>query len=784
MGGPIRDLIDKNEIQIFLFSVPEEDYSKTFLNVRKIWFEHNNEKIISDRTCQVADTVCDTMIATDITKEREINDNDVVFTDSYASYHSPFVCFYISHFKMIIMVTIQETIHDLGMIVEMTETDPRWEAAISNAIEILIEEEMIETEGPCYQETTMTTVDPIKMIMTHDQTVIGIMKDLETIPTTAIEETIEIINYHHFVSEIYKQILSISNISFFETPIIIRSFDNRIKLKPFLDVRTKYCWDSDDNYSITHTRQMQMQEVALHYELCVRPNSTDTTLTQYNSAAEWNDMNLFNEIFQCTIQPHVKAKVVTWLESAGCNPNVVKLRKQGGTDHVDPTKLLKTDMVESIEFTNILNSLVFQLQNTDRVPYENGKFLYLKTETWQVMCCQARPTIGNQITVVLPNLAEFKDMIKTCKDHFSGGAGDNGLAKPPIRHYYSIELDDLRKLHEESYLTSTKTSDVLKGAPIDHMFTYSDCETSDVMVTSKYLKANKKFAPPPTQQAKLDHVSETNKWKQDNFHGEHFMFTRQGKAFKLKRSGPIVHQCKSGRFGCPTNCRNRNKPDFAAIPTWSSAFASANSVDKHSIDDDNKAKLYKLFRQFKFDFIVKIMKIDSADKERKESPAVQQTSTTNSRQHQSLATLLSDKKEGGPANDDGNATEGSTADNLQDMVKIKVQVQRMLDESRKEKESVRKMFEKFAKDEDQKREDYEKKVNKNFGNMTQQLHESSNQTAGSLLDIINQVASDMKVQGQNWKSENFRHNWCICLRPIRNCVMLLLQTMKQLKPWT
>ena len=56
---------------------------------------------------------------------------------------------------------------------------------------------------------------------------------------------------------------------------------------------------------------------------------------------------------------------------------------------------------------------------------------------------------------------------------------------------YHIEIDDLRKEHESSYLSTTKNSNILSGAPSNHQFTYADIKTSDVMITSSYLKSNK-----------------------------------------------------------------------------------------------------------------------------------------------------------------------------------------------------------------------------------------------------------------------------------------------------
>ena len=729
----------------FSFSVGEDDYSKIISKLRKILFEHNYERIYSDRIWSGA-MVCDPT-ATGIQGREQQYTSDIQYDLYHHNYNhndycEPFFHIYLPFLKTTITVMTQETTLG-GKIEDMIVKDPLWDKEILKEIVMIAEEEMIVTET-----TTIIAEIGIPMIMINGRTVTGIMTIPEPTTTQVIDDKTVITRYHHFVSDLFEFILELDEKNYFT----IGSVEPKLPLKSILDVRTKYVWDSDAYHTIIHTRQMQNQEVCLHYDLCVRPNSGDTTLVQYNNSSEWNDMSLFHEVFRCPLQAHVKAKVVSWLETSGCSPETVRLRKQGTQDFVAPTQIMKGDMVTGVEFTNILNAIVFQIQNTDKIPYEESRFLYWKTEWAQNICCQTRPTIGNQIAIVLPNLSELKEIIRKSRDHFAGGASSTGKATPPIRHQYDVELDDLRRLHEKSYIRSTKKSDVLDGAPVDHMFVYSDIKKSDVMITSSYLADNKFLAPPNSQQAKLDHVKDENNWDDDDFKGQYFMFTRQGKAFRVRSSSdprPIVHQCKTGRWGCPVNCKSRGKADFAAIPTWSSAFHSAALAARHSIEKKDIEKLYTLFRQFKYDFIVKIMKIESAEKEKKESPAVQQPSTTTTRSHTSLATLLAPKSETDSKKNEDAAVGGiNVTETLQDILTIKAQMQKMLEDNKLDNQKVRQMFGKHKDDQKKDFDDYKNKLNKNFGNMNKKLNDTANLRTGAMLDIINSLASKVHLNDQ------------------------------------
>ena len=735
----------QQKIKNFSFSVDENDYSKMLSKLRKILFEHNYENVFSDRIWSGVMECDPTVIGI---QGRELQFTSGHLHDSYYSnysleaYKEPFFSIYLPLLKMTITIMIHEVTLG-GTIDDMIVNDPLWDREILKEIVTIVGDEMIATE------TTTTTIEVgIPMIMINGRTVTETMKIPEPTTTQATVVKKGIMRSPHFVSDIYKFILELTEHRFFTLGSVVP----KSSLFSLLDVRTKYVWDSDAHHTIIHTRQMQNQEVCLHYDLCVRPNSGDTTLVQYNNSSEWNDTSLFHEIFRCPLQAHVKAKVVTWLESSGATPETVRLRKQGTQDFVAPTQIKKGEMVTGVEFTNIINALVFQIQNTDRIPYEESRFLYWKVEWAQNICCQTRPTIGNQIAIVLPNLPELKEILRKSREHFAGGASSTGKATPPIRHQYDIELDDLRKLHEKSYIRSTKKSDVLDGAPVDHMFVYSDIKTSDVMITSSYLADNKFLAPPASQQAKLDHVRSENNWDDDDFQGQYFMFTRQGKAFRVRSSSdprPIIHQCKTGRWGCPVNCKSRGKADFAAIPTWSSAFHSAALETRHSIEKKDIEKLYTLFRQFKFDFIVKIMKIESAEKEKKESPEVQTPSTNTTRSHTSLATLLSNKSETGSNNEDAAAGgKVNVAETLQDMITIKTQMQKMFDDNKQDNNKIRQMFSKHKDDQKKDLDDYKNKLNKNFGNMNKKLNETANLRTGAILDIINTLASKVHLNDQ------------------------------------
>ena len=57
------------------------------------------------------------------------------------------------------------------------------------------------------------------------------------------------------------------------------------------------------------------------------------------------------------------------------------------------------------------------------------------------------------------------------------------------------------------------------------------------------------------------------------------------------------------------------------------------------------------------------------------------------------------------------------------------------------------MLTQHKKEVESKQTDYEKKLNRNFGNMTKKVQEEANKQTGAVLDIVNGLASEIQQQG-------------------------------------
>ena len=654
----------KNEnIQLIKIFIEDVDSPKEWSMCRKILHRRYHNYDISEKSVCRSTTGAGPaeVTATVITDKELVSDlsSDYCYNYDERTGFKPIII-YLTTIKMIIMMTTPEV--NLDGPIMMTESEAEIVTAMV-AIEMKMSEMIFQTEMVDQTETVTMTVDPEAMvektIMSPDVTAkttntvikdnmtkvttmmdmtttinkIGLTKiqdplvdadiavtveDAELTAAKAIPMIQELDNVIHYVSKyynnyrlIYDTVISRCYLNF----KIIESIINSI-----LVVKSKYIWDDHSKHEIIHPRQFRNADPCLHYTLIIRDGEEDTTRDQYNNKDCWSDSKVYDEIFIVGIQPVAKNKLCNWLETAGCRPNTVTLRKKDSNQHVEAKELDHKEIIDSIHFTDIIESFAFQFQNITRLKYTDERFLYLKLEFMNYIFCQTRKRIKDQVSVVLPNLqrhsGDFEQRMKLVLENFQGGAGDKGKAKvvAPARLSFAVEKDDVRQEHLSTYNEETGESDVIKNAKKSHQFNYVDCPSSDIMATSCYLKENVKYGITTSQQAKYQYLSNENHWARDDFRGEIFCFTKNGQPFLLtKPMKPIKHICKHGRYGCPSNCRLKNTFDWNAIPDWAAAFFMGEVDSKYKYSD--KKEHAKLFRTFKRAFIKNVMQIPDADED-------------------------------------------------------------------------------------------------------------------------------------------------------------------------
>ena len=225
-------------------------------------------------------------------------------------------------------------------------------------------------------ETVITTATIEEMnqeipITTKEDVVVGtmIIPNEETIMVNITTDPMGVMEIFNLL-ELDQRIIYLNYVRYkhnrLEHPFIDSFLFTNIKCYKYLDVRTKYNREDETKYATRHPRPNRMQEVALHYELVVRPGGTDTTLSEYNQAAMWSDETLFREIFECDIQHQPKGKVVSWAETAGATPTTIFFKALNTTTYVAPKTLDRRDIVTGIKFTDITTAIVFHVQNADR----------------------------------------------------------------------------------------------------------------------------------------------------------------------------------------------------------------------------------------------------------------------------------------------------------------------------------------------------------------------------------------------------------------------------------
>ena len=684
----LRKRVEK--VKLINFLVEGVDYPKVKSMCRKLFDRKysnydTSEKLVCPRT---TDAVQDVDMAMAIADKDIVNNFNFIF--NYQSEHpnslSSFktvaqYAIYITDLKMIIMMKALEVntddrnttiVTEAEIVTEMIEAEMIQMAdqnmdemkAVQGVMNVTIganeetiemiaitQTEIIKTINMAIRATmTMNMEMMVTTITTNPTTPIHARQEVEGIVEMDVDEAEmvdikttpmmmqEIAHVIHYVSSnscnynsLYKWLTSCN---FVCLKILDCSYHE------FLVVKTKHVWDDDQKHDIVHPRQFRTMEPSLHYTLVTRDG--DTKRADYNNRNCWEDGAIFDEVFSVNIQSVAKNKLCGWLETAGATPNSVTMRKKDGTNYVSSFSLDPKEIIDSVKFTDIVHSLAFQFQNVVRLQYTDEKFLYLKLEFMNMVFCQTRKRIKDQISVVLPNLkqdgGEYEKRMSEVLDDFKGGAGENGKADvvAPARLSFAVGKDDIRQEHLSTYNSETKESAVISDAKKNHQFNYVDCAKSDVMVTSCYLKDNLKYAATVSQAAKHQHLSETNRWNTDNFRGEGFCFTKAGQPFLLTDPvKPIKHICRNGRFGCPNNCKNKGTFDWNAIPDWSAAFFMGEVAPKYSYID--RKKHAKAVRTFKRAFIRDVMMIpDTIDEE---TPKVEDEKPTTSKTTKSPISL-------------------------------------------------------------------------------------------------------------------------------------------------
>ena len=383
----------------------------------------------------------------------------------------------------------------------------------------------------------------------------------------------------------------------------IQQFSLWYEYLPILEINTKYVWENQELYKCVHTDRAKNQTYPVKFTL-VEDNPNATTRAFYNDKNNWKP-EIYKEVFEVKIQPIVKHKLIGWLEAVGCSPEDVQFQGQSKSTWVHPRYIDYNDNIVALKFGDIVCAIAWQCINTPRILSNQAKFIWLKLEWALYIYQKTRKSLHSSCSIVLPDLPEFEKIVADSVARFPNGCGaKESVCAPNPSYAYEYELDDLRKDHQYTYNAATGNSKYVDGAAYNHRWQYCDILRSDNNSVSPYRVDNKCFKPTDSQVRKRDYLAEEHGWYKEKpaFKGELYCFNRMGHPFVLP-SEPLIHNC--GRK-CPRNCRKQNAPLYMNIPIWAMAFYAAEMTEKYSLSPEQSAKL---FREFKIDFMKKIMHI-------------------------------------------------------------------------------------------------------------------------------------------------------------------------------
>ena len=121
---------------------------------------------------------------------------------------------------------------------------------------------------------------------------------------------------------------------------------------------------------------------------------------------------------------------------------------------------------------------------------------------------------------------------------------------------------------------------------------------------------------------------------------------------------PIKHICRSGKFGCPNNCKSKGTFDWNAIPDWSASYFMGEVCAKYKYDPTDLKLHAKEFRTFKRKFIRDVMLVP--DNDANDAPKVEIEKPTTTKTTKSPTSLKAVLSASAPSAEHPNATVAGT----------------------------------------------------------------------------------------------------------------------------